>query len=205
MKGIFSTLTSACLLLLGSVACAGPSLDDEDLRIAEEQLASFQSLPDDLATGQMFRFVVDALTKVPMGRSGQCLKDAEATNRAEPHLWQTNVVRTFESCGLSCPTKEGWAELRSVPEEQRMVAMLKQCDAIGPEPLFGGELAQQRANFPPFRYLLLRMHAERLAAGAEKEGTDRARAVLAGYQALAPRLAADLTAIQKAQDAADAK
>ena len=136
-----------------------------------------------------------------MGRSDQCLEDAQAAFSVHPHHWQMHVARTIESCGMSCPTKEGWAELRSLPKEQWMAALLKQCDAIGPDPLFGGELTQQRVNFPPFQYLLLRMHAERLAAGAEKEGTDRARAVLAGYQALAPRLAAELTALKKAQDA----
>ena len=102
MKGIFSTLTFAALLLLGSVACAGPSLDDEDLRIAEEQLARLQSRPGD----RIFVSFAHALAEVPMGRSDQCLEDAQAAFSVQPHHWQMHVARTIESCGMSCPTKE---------------------------------------------------------------------------------------------------
>ena len=152
MKGIFSTLTFAALLLLGSVACAGPSLDDEDLRIAEEQ-----PLGSSLGQGP----IGPCLGGGPMGRSDLCLEDAQAAFSVQPHHWQMHVARTIESWHV-LPDEGRMGGTCELPKEQRMAALLKQCDAIGPDPLFGGELAQQRVNFPPFQYLLLRMHAERL-------------------------------------------
>ena len=48
--------------------------------------------------------------------------------------------------------------------QERSQALLTACDAEGPDPLFGGAVAAQRAGFPMMQYLVLRMHAAPLAA-----------------------------------------
>ncbi len=199
MPRCLPALVSSLLLFLAPAACGGPSLDDTDLALLEEHLAASQAAPEDMTA----QFVMQGLAAAPMGRSRSCLKLADATNKAAPVQWQTMAAKTLEACGLPCPSTEAFRSIARLPPEERSQALLTACDAEGPDPLFGGALADQRADFPMMPYLVTRMHADHLAAAVDKAGTDRAKAVWAGYQALAPRIAAHWVGLQKEEAAAD--
>jgi hypothetical protein len=67
--------------------------------------------------------------------------------------------------------------------------VLQACDAAGPDPVFGGDLAPSRAEMDPWEYLIVRMLVEQIWAEFGRES-------LQGKQidTLRPRLARILVA-----------
>ena len=186
------------LVLCASLFGAGGStarLTENDTVSGEEGLKALQATNDDM----LFTMTIASFGLMPMGRDIVCLSGLQRMGSVSPDTRSMYAVKALKACGYTCP--KDLDRYGAIDPKQRMNEAIKECDKVGPDPLFTGELAAMRKDFNFMDYMLLRINMEHLAKAAQNTGGDRNAAVVKGFQDLAPRLAKAM----KAQQAANLK
>jgi len=177
-------LAGVCLSL--SAACSSPSLTDEDIEAATQGAEAIALVGDD----RVFVMTISALGMVKMNRGSRCSTLVSELAGSSPETYSARVAQTLMTCNQTCP--KDLSKYGTMPHEQKQPTAIRECDAIGPDPLFTGSLAEQRKDFELMDYLLIRLHMDWFVQAVEKNGGDAAKAALKGYQDQAGRLANDM-------------
>ena len=179
-------LLAIAFLLAG--CSSRPALTDDDLGRAEASLAALGRAPDNM----VYPMTLAALGELSMGRSSRCLEAVGAVAQAPPDQRMMQFANAAEACERRCPPDLG--PYATMAPSERMAKLVPTCDAVGADPLFGGDLAESRLAMPFGEYVFLRMQMEQLIAAGEARGGERAAAIVDGFRALAPRLSEALSA-----------
>jgi hypothetical protein len=110
------------------------------------------------------------------------------TKSPDPAQAAMMAASAIERCG-SCLSDDDLEALAALPDADRTAAAVQRCDAIGPDPVFGGDLAPERSKMRLGDYLLTRMAIEKIWADLGKD-SEEGQAITA----LLPRVAAGLVA-----------
>jgi hypothetical protein len=186
-KLYFTLLTLTGGLLL---ACGGASLSPRDIEGVGLSANSIANAPEERA----FTMLIEGFAQVPMGRSNSCMQHLSDTTQASEAYYHNALIGAYLECGGTCPAKQELNSYARLAWKDKLPTLLNHCDATGPDPLFSGALAQERASFRFGDYILLRLHVDHLTRAANNNGSSEASAVLAEIQALAPRIAASMKA-----------
>ncbi len=177
------------ILLVGSAHAS-----DQELQGYESMLEAVEACSPDiklvmLAAGMAY------MAKHELPDSGTCGDAWEALSRAPEELRSTLVAAAMEGCpAMQCGVRPKrlervWGE---ADPTRRAAALVQACDAAGPEPVFTGELADQRAQMDLLEYLAYRAAFVTAFERLDEIGGDRATQAKARFEALVPILARDL-------------
>jgi hypothetical protein len=172
------------------LACGGATLTTRDIEGANLSAKAVAAGPE----AHAFSLLVAGLAEVPMGRSDACMRNLKDVTRASPDSRTQFLMKAYFECGGTCPAKGNLDAYAVLMPDDKIVMLIEECDAAGPDPLFSGELAKERTSFLFSDYILLRLHMDHLARAAHKTGTPEAKAGLEEIEASAPKLAASMKA-----------
>ncbi len=126
---------------------------------------------------------------------GTCGEAWDALSWSSGDAWATRVAGAIEGCpAMQCGAREKRLAraLGEADPAKRAAAVLQVCDAAGPDPVFGGELADQREQMEPLEYLAYRALFVTAFERLDEIGGERAAELKARFAGLAPVVAREL-------------
>lgn len=165
------------LILAAALACGGTSRTE-----AGHVLAALESVDDEQAAVILF---------VGMGEAGlggrNCAKALEASAAVDPAQRAAVFAEAITDCPDVCVPKSRFGELAALDPDARRAQVLAICDAAGPDPVFGGDLAPTRTSMDPMSYLVARMIVEQTWSDLGKDSAEGRQ-----LDALRPKIARSL-------------
>jgi hypothetical protein len=183
-----TAIVAAHLALSLLVGCAhGPRLEPGDFDQLSQLAAAVEAAPDEVLPG----VIQTALTDVGLGRKPECRAALKRLSTADVPQRAQSAATSIDVCRFPCPTS--LAAAADVAAERRTVALAARCDRAGPDPIFGGPLAVERARMTLLDYLVFRFLLDEARFALERDGSERARALWTTLQRSVPRLATTLS------------
>lgn len=191
-SGSFAIIVAVLTFTAALPARAGHDAELDDLQMVLEALeaASHEIQLEMLAAG---------LGEVARthGWEGSCGDALWTYARAPYDLRTAQVAAALEDCPVLCPSPalrgEVMLRVAAMPEGLRTGIVASACDAEGPDPVFGGDLAPLRAQMPLVEYWAFRAGFTQLEQRLDQIGGERAAAIGVEYREVIGEVAARLS------------
>jgi hypothetical protein len=138
------------LMIAAALACGGTNRTE-----AGQLLTALDSVRDDQTVAVLF---------VGMGEAGlggqKCAEALRTSASVDPAQRAMIFAQAIESCPDVCFPESKFRALADLDPEARRKEVISFCDAAGPDPVFGGDLAASRMSMDPISYLVARMVVE---------------------------------------------
>ncbi len=142
--------------------------------------------------GQRPMIFLVGLGELGLPRGGDCAEGLMKSGQMDPAMRSMLLAEAFAACKLACPSSAAFRAMAEAPPGEKTAVAVKDCDARGPDAVFGGPLAALRPKMAWHDYIFGRAGIEALRAALKKDGSARAQEIGRKLEALVPRLAEDM-------------